>query len=195
MEAATAEREREIAALQADLGVVRTELEHWRNTASEYEEEIGRLQEAFALQQQQQNTANQLQGFLSELQLNFHDSPIKPQGAIDGTFPPVCSSSLTREQSQVLSSSLESLEKREEVLQDKLGSLENQHLQDAGRLKSQLDQAQARTHTLQRELSDLRQRYERTEQEKLNIHQELEQLMQKGSARYAHGHSGSSRTL
>lgn len=61
----------------------------------------------------------------------------------------VCS---TREQSLVLSSSLESLEKREEVLQDKLGSLENQHLQDASRLKSQLDQAQARTHTLQREV-------------------------------------------
>lgn len=61
----------------------------------------------------------------------------------------VCS---TREQSQVLSSSLESLEKREEVLQDKLGSLENQHLQDASRLKTQLDQAQANTHTLQREV-------------------------------------------
>uniref|UniRef100_A0A8D2ZMI5 FHA domain-containing protein n=1 Tax=Scophthalmus maximus TaxID=52904 RepID=A0A8D2ZMI5_SCOMX len=165
MEAATAEREREIAALQADLGVVRTELEHWRNTASEYEEEIGRLQEAFALQQQQQNTANQLQG-----------------EAMCVTCSDVCFLCSTREQSQVLSSSLESLEKREEVLQDKLGSLENQHLQDAGRLKSQLDQAQARTHTLQREyedtqsqLSDLRQRYERTEQEKLNIHQELEQ--------------------
>lgn len=58
----------------------------------------------------------------------------------------------TREQSQVLSSSLESLEKREEVLQDKLGSLENQHLQDASKLKSQLDQAQAHTHTLQKEV-------------------------------------------
>lgn len=64
-------------------------------------------------------------------------------------FVCVCS---TREQSQVLSSSLESLEKREEVLQDKLGSLENQHLQDASRLKTQLDQAQANTHTLQREV-------------------------------------------
>lgn len=61
----------------------------------------------------------------------------------------VCS---TREKSLVLSSSLESLEKREEVLQGKLGSLENQHLQDASRLKSQLDQAQARTHTLQKEV-------------------------------------------
>uniref|UniRef100_A0A672GQS6 Sarcolemmal membrane-associated protein n=1 Tax=Salarias fasciatus TaxID=181472 RepID=A0A672GQS6_SALFA len=192
MEAATAEREREIAALQADLGGVRSELEHWRSTAAKYEAEIGRLQEAFAQQQQQHSAAGQLQGA----------APLKAIRSLLEMMPCswmyfsvncvcaclcvcvcvcvcVCS---TREQSLVLSSSLESLEKREEVLQDKLGSLENQHLQDASRLKSQLDQAQARTHTLQREyedtqcqLSDLRQRYERTEQEKLNIHQELEQ--------------------
>lgn len=62
METATAEREREIAALQADLGSVRSELEHWRTTAAKYEEEIGRLQEAFSQQQQQQNSACQLQG-------------------------------------------------------------------------------------------------------------------------------------
>lgn len=61
MEAATADRAREIAALQADLGNVRTELEHWRTTAAKYEEEISRLQGAFTQQQQQQNTASQLQ--------------------------------------------------------------------------------------------------------------------------------------
>uniref|UniRef100_A0A3P8P9K5 Sarcolemmal membrane-associated protein n=1 Tax=Astatotilapia calliptera TaxID=8154 RepID=A0A3P8P9K5_ASTCA len=163
MEAATAEREREITVLQADLVSVRSELEHWRNTAAKYEEEIARLQEAFTQQEQQQTAASELQG----------------EHCLRGVIWCVCS---TREKSLVLSSSLESLEKREEVLQDKLGSLENQHLQDASRLKSQLDQAQAHTHTLQKEyedtqsqLSDLRQRYERTEQEKLNIHQELEQ--------------------
>lgn len=58
----------------------------------------------------------------------------------------------TKEHSQVLSSNLVSLEKREEVLQDKLGSLENQHVQDASRLRTQLDQAQAHTHTLQKEV-------------------------------------------
>uniref|UniRef100_A0AAQ5YKL1 Sarcolemmal membrane-associated protein n=1 Tax=Amphiprion ocellaris TaxID=80972 RepID=A0AAQ5YKL1_AMPOC len=137
MEAATAEREREIAVLQSDLGSVRSELEHWRNTATKYEEEISRLQEAFTQQQQQQNTASQLQGENADC---------------NSTFCLVSLRRVTREQSLVLSSSLESLEKREEVLQDKLGSLENQHLQDAGRLKSQLDQAQARTHTLQREV-------------------------------------------
>lgn len=61
MEAATTERERDIAALQTDLGSVRAELEHWRNTAVKYEEEISRLQEVFTQQQQQQTTANHLQ--------------------------------------------------------------------------------------------------------------------------------------
>uniref|UniRef100_A0A3B4VEK8 Sarcolemmal membrane-associated protein n=1 Tax=Seriola dumerili TaxID=41447 RepID=A0A3B4VEK8_SERDU len=189
MEAATAEREREIAALQADLGSVRSELEHWRNTASKYEEEISRLQEAFTQQQQQQNTANQLQVECVALQQRCVCLQQDCEGLrgerkalMEKLHRLETELSSTREQSLVLSSSLESLEKREEVLQDKLGSLENQHLQDASRLKSQLDQAQARTHTLQREyedtqsqLLDLRQRYERTEQEKRNIHQELEQ--------------------
>uniref|UniRef100_A0A7N8WX73 Sarcolemmal membrane-associated protein n=1 Tax=Mastacembelus armatus TaxID=205130 RepID=A0A7N8WX73_9TELE len=67
MEAATAEREREIAALQADLSSVRSELEHWRNAASKYEEEISRLQNAFTQQQQQQNSTSQLQGKQSVL--------------------------------------------------------------------------------------------------------------------------------
>ncbi|XP_060924964.1 sarcolemma associated protein a isoform X4 [Limanda limanda] len=189
MEAATAERERDIAALQADLGGVRVELDHWKNTAAKYEEEISRLQEAFTQQQKQQNTANQLQvecGTLQKrcvcLQQDCDGLKDERKSLTDKLHHLEAELSSTREQSVVLSSSLESLEKREEVLQDKLGSLENQHLQDAGRLKSQLDQAQARTHTLQTEyedtqsqLLDLRQRYERTEQEKLNIHQELEQ--------------------
>ena len=62
MEAATTEREREISALQADLGSVRSELERWRDTAGRYEGEISRLQEAFTQQQQQQSSATQLLG-------------------------------------------------------------------------------------------------------------------------------------
>ncbi|XP_032404563.1 sarcolemma associated protein a isoform X7 [Xiphophorus hellerii] len=189
METATAEREREIAALQADLGGVRTELEHWRSTAAKYEEEISRLQEAFAQQQQQQNTASQLQEECAALQQRCASLQQDCDGLraerrdlTDKLQHLEAELSSTREQSLVLSSSLEFLEKRKEVLQDKLGSLENQHLEDASRLKTQLDQAQARTHTLQKEyedtqsqLFDLRRRYEKTEQEKLNIHQELEQ--------------------
>ncbi|KAG7244379.1 hypothetical protein INR49_002104 [Caranx melampygus] len=150
MEAATTEREREIAALQADLGSVRSELEHWRSTAAKYEEEISRLQEAFTQQQQQQNTANQLEVECAALQQRCVclqqdcDSLRAERKALtDKLHRLETELSSTREQSQVLSSSLESLEKREEVLQGKLGSLENQHLQDASRLKSQLDQAQA----------------------------------------------------
>uniref|UniRef100_A0A3B4ATD0 Sarcolemmal membrane-associated protein n=1 Tax=Periophthalmus magnuspinnatus TaxID=409849 RepID=A0A3B4ATD0_9GOBI len=163
LDSASSEREREISALQSDLVSVRLELEQWRNTATKYEQEISHLQEVFS--QQQTNTHSQIQGTPRTHRAPTHTGQHS-----------------SRQQSQVLSSSLESLEKREEVLQDKLGSLENQHLQDATSLKTQLHQAQERTSTLQREyedtqsqLSDLRQRYERTEREKLNIHQELEQ--------------------
>ncbi|KAI3369723.1 hypothetical protein L3Q82_024562 [Scortum barcoo] len=196
MEAATAEREREIAVLQADLGGVRSELEHWRNTAAKYEEEIGRLQEAFTHSSNSSRTPPTscrvrrvsvsecvtLQQRCVCLQQDCDGLRAERKALTEKLHRLETELSSTREQSQVLSSSLESLEKRKEVLQDKLGSLENQHLQDASKLKSQLDQAQAHTHTLQKEyedtqsqLLDLRQRYERTEKEKLNIHQELEQ--------------------
>ncbi|TDH14565.1 hypothetical protein EPR50_G00045090 [Perca flavescens] len=176
MEAATAEREREISALQADLGSVRSDLEHWRDTAAKYEGEISRLQEAFAQQQHQQSSTSQLQAECVTLQqrcvcLQQDCDGLRGErkALTDKLHRLETELSSTREQSLVLSSSLESLEKREEVLQDKLGSLENQHLQDASKLKSQLDQSQAHTHTLQRE------NYERTEKENLKIHEELEQ--------------------
>ncbi|XP_037106933.1 sarcolemma associated protein a isoform X7 [Syngnathus acus] len=189
MEAATAERERDIAAQQEDLGSARRELERWRSTAAKYEEEIGRLQEDFARQQQQGDNASQLQGECATLQqrcasLQLDCDGLKEEkatltGKLHCLEAELCS---TRAQSVVLGGVLESLEKREEVLHGKLGSLKNQHQQDECLLKSQLDQAQDRTHTLQKEyedtqllLSDLRQRYEKTEQEKTNIHQELDQ--------------------
>ncbi|XP_061640929.1 sarcolemma associated protein a isoform X5 [Phyllopteryx taeniolatus] len=189
VEAATAERERDIAALQQDLGGVRCELERWRSTAAKYEEEIGRLQEDFAQQQLQRNNTSQLQAECAALRQRcaslqqdcdgLREEKTTLADKLHRLEAELCS---TRAQSLFLSSSLESLEKRDEVLRGKLGSLENRHLQDESRLKIQLDRAQDRTHTLQKEyedtqsqLSDLRQRYERTEQEKTNIHQELEQ--------------------
>ncbi|XP_072296063.1 sarcolemma associated protein a isoform X15 [Eucyclogobius newberryi] len=187
LDSASSEREREISALQSDLLSVRSELELWRGTASKYEQEISRLQEAFS--QQQTSTHSQIQAECVSLQqkcvsLQQDCDTLRTERTTltDRLRHLEDELSSSRQQSQVLSSSLESLEKREEVLQDKLGSLENQHLQDASRLRTQLHQAQERTSTLQREyedtqsqLSDLRQRYERTEKEKLNIHQELEQ--------------------
>lgn len=62
MEAATAERERDIAALHGDLTAVTAELDKWRKAASKYEQEIGTLQENFKLQSQHQERALQLQG-------------------------------------------------------------------------------------------------------------------------------------
>ncbi|XP_051932365.1 sarcolemma associated protein a isoform X8 [Hippocampus zosterae] len=188
-EAATAERERDIAALQEDLGSVRCELERWRSTAAKYEEEISRLQEDFAEQQLQRSNASHLQMECATLQQRCAslqqdcDSLREERTTLTDNLhrleAELCS---TRAQSLVLSNSLESLEKRKEVLQGELGSLENRHLQDESRLKNQLDQAHDRTDSLQKEyedmqsqLSDLRQRYERTEQEKTNIHRELEQ--------------------
>ncbi|XP_042350135.1 sarcolemma associated protein a [Plectropomus leopardus] len=205
MEAATAEREREIATLQADLGSVRSELEHWRETAAKYEGEISRLQEAFTQQQQQQSNTSQLQAECVTLQqrcacLQQDCDGLRGERKILTDKLHRLESELSRYRHTLhtffcifvfVTCLLNLLNKRsntpippsrEEVLQDKLGSLENQHLQDASKLRNQLDQAQAHTHTLQKEyedtqsqLLDLRQRYERTEKEKLNIHQELEQ--------------------
>ncbi|XP_071190728.1 sarcolemmal membrane-associated protein-like, partial [Salvelinus alpinus] len=88
----------------------------------------------------------------------------------------------SREQTASLNSSLQLLEKSRGEMQSRLGSLQDQHLQDANKLQSQLTQAASRTQSLQKEyedtqtlLSDLRQRYERTEQEKRSINEELEQ--------------------
>lgn len=67
MNSASLQYEQEIAGLQADLGGVRSELEHWRSAAQQSEGDVVRLQEALALQQQQlqqqqQCSAAQLQG-------------------------------------------------------------------------------------------------------------------------------------
>lgn len=62
MESATAEREREITALQGDLSAVTAELDKWRQTAANYEVEIGNMQASFQLQNQHQEKASQLQG-------------------------------------------------------------------------------------------------------------------------------------
>ncbi|XP_038872516.1 sarcolemma associated protein a isoform X5 [Salvelinus namaycush] len=68
MEAATAERERDIAALQRDLGGVTAELEKWRQAASKYEQEINSLQATFQQQSLHQQRALELQGELERLQ-------------------------------------------------------------------------------------------------------------------------------
>uniref|UniRef100_A0A9R1SD75 Sarcolemmal membrane-associated protein n=2 Tax=Cyprinus carpio TaxID=7962 RepID=A0A9R1SD75_CYPCA len=188
MEAATAEREREIAALQGDLSVVTAELDKWRQTAVKYEVEISNLQASFQLQSQHQERASQLQVRILKTPQNVNST------IFDFIFLSLFLSS--RERSETLSSSLNALEKSQGDLANKLGSIQDQHQQDASKLKIQLAQAESRTRDLQKEyddtqnlLSDLRQQYEQTEQEKLSINDELEQckvnlklLQEKGSS-------------
>ncbi|KAG1950189.1 sarcolemmal membrane-associated protein [Pimephales promelas] len=172
MEAATAEREREIAALQGDLSIVTAELDKWRQTAAKYEVEISNLQTSFQLQSQHQERASQLQGELEKLQgecsglQNECDSLraekttlmqklLRLEEELDSS----------RERSETLCSSLNDLEKSQGDLANKLGSIQDQHQQDASKLRIQLSQAENRTRDLQKEyddtqnlLSDLRQR-------------------------------------
>nr|XP_046194287.1 sarcolemma associated protein a isoform X5 [Oncorhynchus gorbuscha] len=189
MEAATAERERDIAALQRDLGGVTAELEKWRQAASKYEQEINSLQATFQQQSLHQQRALELQGELERLQKGcsslqqececLRSEKTTLVNRLHGLETDLDSS---REQTASLNSSLQLLEKSQGEMQSRLGSLQDQHLLDANKLQSQLTQAASRTQSLQREyedtqtlLSDLRQRYDRTEQEKRSINEELEQ--------------------
>uniref|UniRef100_A0A8C7CMP1 Sarcolemmal membrane-associated protein n=1 Tax=Oncorhynchus kisutch TaxID=8019 RepID=A0A8C7CMP1_ONCKI len=178
MEANTAERERDIAALQRDLGGVTAELEKWRQSASKYEQEINSLQATIQQQSQHQHQqrTNDLQGVSEDPPCLDYVTVLDM--VLYGLFVPLSS----RKQTASLSSNLQSLEKSQGEMQSRLGSLQDQHLQDANKLESQLTQAASRTQSLQREyedtqnlLCDLRKCCERTEQEKRSINEELEQ--------------------
>uniref|UniRef100_A0A8B9JHQ5 Sarcolemmal membrane-associated protein n=1 Tax=Astyanax mexicanus TaxID=7994 RepID=A0A8B9JHQ5_ASTMX len=189
MEAATAEREREIAVLQGDLSAVTAELEKWRKAAADYELEISTLQASFKLQSQHQEKATQLQAELEKLQSEC--STLQKECESLRSEKVALLEKLQRlevdldrsvKQSATLSCNLNALEKSQGDLESKLGSMQDQHQQDACKLKVQLAQAEDRTKNLQKEyedtqvqLCDLRQRYERTEKEKRSINDELEQ--------------------
>uniref|UniRef100_A0AAZ3P373 Sarcolemmal membrane-associated protein n=1 Tax=Oncorhynchus tshawytscha TaxID=74940 RepID=A0AAZ3P373_ONCTS len=145
MEAATAERERDIAALQRDLGGVTAELEKWRQAASKYEQEI------------------------NSLQATFQQQSLHQQRALEEQTASLNSSLELLEKSQgEMQSRLGSLQ--DQHLQD-ANKLQSQLAQAASRTQS-LQREYEDTQTL---LSDLRQRYDRTEQEKRSINEELEQ--------------------
>eukprot|EP00063_Salmo_salar_P049048 XP_014023883.1 PREDICTED: sarcolemmal membrane-associated protein isoform X1 [Salmo salar] len=189
MEAATAERERDIAALQRDLGGVTAELEKWRQAASKYEQEINSLQATFQQQSLHQQRALELQGELerlqkgcSSLQQECECLRSEKTNLVDRLHNLETDLDSSREQTASLNRSLQLLEKSQGEMQSRLGSLQDQHLLDANVLQTQLAQAASWTQSLQKEyedtqtlLCDLRQRYERTEQEKRSINEELEQ--------------------
>ncbi|XP_077459896.1 sarcolemma associated protein a isoform X2 [Stigmatopora argus] len=183
-EAAAAQRERDLADLRDQLSDVRAELERWRSAAAEYQEEIGRLQEDVARRRagQLQVECVELQERCTSLQQDCDGLREERSALTDKLHRLEAELCSTKAQSLLLSNNLESLEKREEVLQGQLGSLEDRHLRDESRLKSQLDLAQDRTQVLQKEyedtrsqLSDLRLSYETMERQKSGVHQELEQ--------------------
>ncbi|XP_023655393.1 sarcolemma associated protein a isoform X5 [Paramormyrops kingsleyae] len=189
VQTAAAERERDIAGLQSDLRTVTAELEKWRQAAAGYEAEIGVLQAGFQQQSQQEERIAQLQGELDRLRLEC-SALQKESDALRAEKVALLERlqqlelelDNSREQSCTLSSSLSALERSQGELEQQLGSLQEQHRQDAGRLRSQLAQADGHTRSLQKEyddtqtqLSDLREQYERTEREKCSIHEELEQ--------------------
>ncbi|KAL1007836.1 hypothetical protein UPYG_G00092260 [Umbra pygmaea] len=189
LEAATAERERDMASLQGDLAGVTTQLETWRKAASKYEAEINSLQVTFQQQSRQQQRADNLEGDLERLQKDCSSLQTECQSLrsektslLDRMQRLETELESSRQKSATLSSSLQALERTQGEMQCRMGSLQDQHIQDATKLQSQLSQAASRTLSLQKEyedtqtlLSDLRQRYERTEQEKSCIHEELEQ--------------------
>uniref|UniRef100_A0A3B1IZP1 Sarcolemmal membrane-associated protein n=1 Tax=Astyanax mexicanus TaxID=7994 RepID=A0A3B1IZP1_ASTMX len=216
MEAATAEREREIAVLQGDLSAVTAELEKWRKAAADYELEISALQASFKLQSQHQEKATQLQAELEKLQSEC--STLQKECESLRSEKVALLEKLQRlevdldrsvKQSATLSCNLNALEKSQGDLESKLGSMQDQHQQDACKLKVQLAQAEDRTKNLQKEyedtqvqLCDLRQRYERTEKEKRSINDELEQckvnlklLQEKGKNVSADSHCSISVSL
>ncbi|XP_062400672.1 sarcolemma associated protein a isoform X6 [Sardina pilchardus] len=189
MDDTTREREREIASLQADLSGVTTELDKWKQAATKYEVEISTLQASFQQQSQHQAKAARLQGELEKLQQECGSLQKECEGLrsekvslLEKLNRLEVELDSSREESATLSSSLNALEKSQGDLQSRLGSMQDQHLQDASVLQRQLAQADSRTKNLQTEyeetqtqLSDLRRRYERTEQEKSSINAELEQ--------------------
>ncbi|KAJ8378739.1 hypothetical protein AAFF_G00236590 [Aldrovandia affinis] len=186
---ATVEQEREISALHGDLSSVTSQLEKWRQATSKYELEISTLQASFQQQSQHREKTAQLQVELEQLQGDC--------SSLQRECSALCSEKVdlleklqkleveldsSREHSATLSCSLNALEKSQEDLESMLGSIQDQHLQDTGKLKTQLAQADSRTKSLQREyedtqiqLSDLRERYECTEWEKRSVNDELEQ--------------------
>uniref|UniRef100_A0A8C9WEU2 Sarcolemmal membrane-associated protein n=1 Tax=Scleropages formosus TaxID=113540 RepID=A0A8C9WEU2_SCLFO len=189
VQAAAAERDHEIAAMQKELGTVTAELEKWRKAATSYELEIGHLQSSLQQQSRQCQRAVELEGELEKLQaecLSLQQECADLRSEKENLLKRLQELETeligSQEQSASLSSSLQTLEKSRGELENSLGSLEEQHRHSTAKLQAQLAQAQSRTKDLQKEyeetqtlLSSLKERIEQTEQEKQSISDELQQ--------------------
>ncbi|XP_041518906.1 sarcolemmal membrane-associated protein isoform X5 [Microtus oregoni] len=191
---AASERDTDFASLQEELKKVRAELESWRKTASEYELEITSLQNSFQLrcqqcEDQQREEATRLQGELEKLKkewnvLETECHSLKKENVL-------LSSELQRQEKELHNSQKQSLELTSDLsilqmtrkeLENQVGSLKEQHLRDSADLKTLLSKAENQAKDVQKEyektqtvLSDLKLKFEMTEQEKQSITDELKQ--------------------
>ncbi|XP_046953571.1 sarcolemmal membrane-associated protein isoform X4 [Lynx rufus] len=193
-EKAACERDTDIASLQEELKKVRAELERWRKAASEYEKEITSLQNSFQLrcqqcEDQQREESTRLQSELEKLRkewnvLETECHSLKKENVL-------LSSELQRQEKELHNSQKQSLELTSDLsilqmtrkeLENQVGSLKEQHLRDSADLKTLLSKAENQAKDVQKEyektqtvLSELKLKFEMTEQEKQSITDELKQ--------------------
>ncbi|XP_042536167.1 sarcolemmal membrane-associated protein isoform X11 [Dipodomys spectabilis] len=191
---AASDRDVDVVSLQEELKKVRTELEQWRKAASEYEKEIASLQNSFQVkcqqcEDQQREEATKLQGELEKLReewnvLETECHSLKEQNVL-------LSSELQRQEKELHNSQKQSLELTSDLsilqmtrkeLENQVGSLKEQHLRDSTDLKTLLCKAENQAKDVQKEyektqtvLSELKLKFEMTEQEKQSITDELKQ--------------------
>lgn len=73
LEAATAERERDVAAIQTNLSSASKDLDKWRQTANKYEHEIDNLQRDLQQQSKQWQKTAEIQGTTAQIHKNDDD--------------------------------------------------------------------------------------------------------------------------
>ncbi|XP_072454946.1 sarcolemmal membrane-associated protein isoform X6 [Notamacropus eugenii] len=209
-EEAASERDADIASLQVELEKVREELERWRKAASEYEKDVVRLQSSFQLrcqqcEDQQKEESSRLQGELEKLRKDWSVLEAECHSLKKENIS--LSSELQRQEKELHSSQKQSLELTSDLsilqitrkeLENQVGSLKEQHLRDSASWKTLLNKAENEAKAVQKEyertqtqLSELELKFERTEQEKQSITNELrqcqdnlKQLQEKGNNRH-----------
>nr|XP_060622115.1 sarcolemmal membrane-associated protein isoform X30 [Anolis sagrei ordinatus] len=208
-EKAASEREVDVTSLQEELTKVRAELERWRKEASEYEKEIVSLQASFQLrcqqcEEQKKEEATRLQGELEKLKkewtvLETECLSLKKENSLLADELQRQEKELhnSQQHSLALTSDLSILELTRKELENKMGSLKEEHQRDATSLKTLLHEAENQAKDVQNEyektqtiLSELKLKFEITEQEKQSITDELKQckenlklLQEKGNHR------------
>ncbi|XP_034292450.1 sarcolemmal membrane-associated protein isoform X18 [Pantherophis guttatus] len=193
-EKATSERDTDVTVLQEELQKVRAELEKWRKEASKYEKEIDSLQASFQLrcqqhENQQREEATQLHGELEKLRkkwavLESECLSLKKENSLLACELQRQEKELhnSQQQSLALTSELSVLEVSQKELENKMGSLKEEHQRDATTLKTLLNEAEIQAKDAHSEyentqtmLSELRLKFEITEQEKQSVTDELKQ--------------------